>query len=63
MMSSTPTAPLLTVRAATILLIAVVIGLVAGFLAYKDKGSLSGAVLWGGGTAGASILLFHSIIS
>jgi hypothetical protein len=54
--------PLLTVRAAVVLLIAVVVGLVAGavgFLAHRD---LPTAVLVGGGAAGAALVLFHGLL-
>ena len=61
-MPTTPPAPLLTIRAAVILLLALVTGVLAGFLSYHVDESLPGAVLWGGGSAGASIVLFHSII-
>lgn len=61
-MPSTPNAPLLTIRAAVILLLALVIGVLAGFLSYQTDSSLPGAVLWGGGAAGTGIVLFHSIV-
>ena len=61
-MAPSPSAPLLSVRAAVVLLLAIVVGIFAGVLAYLSEHSLPGAVLWGGGAAGASIVMFHSII-
>jgi hypothetical protein len=52
----------LTVRAAVVLLIAVVVGLVAGavgFFAYRDFPT---AVLVGGGAAGGALVLFHGLL-
>nr|WP_258545140.1 hypothetical protein [Micromonospora provocatoris] len=54
--------PLLTVRAAVILLLALVIGVLAGALSYLAQGSVPAAILVGGGAAGAALLLFHTII-
>jgi hypothetical protein len=53
---------LLTVRAAVVLLIALVVGIAAGGLSYLAEHSLPSAVLWGGGAAGGALLLFHTII-
>ena len=61
-MTSSPD-PLLTVRAAVILLLALVIGVLAGVLSYLTDHSVAGAVLWGGGAAGAALVLFNSIVS
>jgi len=58
---STP-GPLLTVRAALVLLLALVVGVLAGGLSYLTDHSVSGAALWGGGAAGGALLLFHTII-
>jgi len=59
----TPTpGPLLTVRAAVVLLTALIIGVIAGCLAYLAEHSAPSAVLWGGGAAGGALLLFHTII-
>jgi hypothetical protein len=55
-------APLLPLRTVVILLLAVVVGAVAGVLSYQVDKSLPGAVLWGGGSAGAATALFHSIV-
>ncbi|GAA3945479.1 hypothetical protein Aau02nite_77820 [Amorphoplanes auranticolor] len=62
-MPPSPDAPLLTVRAAVILLLAAVVGVVAGVLSYQVDKSLPGAALWGGGAAGGAVALFHSIVS
>ena len=63
-MTPTPSsAPLLTVRAALILLLALVVGVLAATLSYLADRSLPEAVLLGGGAAGGALLLFHSIIS
>ncbi|MEU5549036.1 hypothetical protein ABZ738_04635 [Micromonospora sp. NPDC047793] len=61
-MPSTPPGPLLTVRAAVVLLIALIIGVIASCLAYLADNSVPSAVLCGGGAAGGSLLLFHTII-
>src|SRR5262245_54908470 len=61
-MPSPPPRPLLTVRAAVVLLIALVVGLAAaglGYLAYRD---VPGAVLLGGGAAGSAVALFHGLV-
>jgi hypothetical protein len=46
-----------------VLLLAFVIGLIAGGLTYAGEHSLPNAVLFGSGAAGAALLLFHTIIS
>ena len=60
-MPPTPS-PLLTVRAAVVLLLALVVGLLAGGLAYLADHSLPAAVLVAGGAAGGALLLFHKVI-
>ncbi len=63
MTSSTPDpGPLLTVRASVVLLLALVVGVLAGGLAYLAQRSVPAAVLVGGGAAGAALLLFHTVI-
>ena len=57
---STPPGPLLTVRAALVLLMAIVVGLVAGGLAYLADHDIPTAVLVGGAAAGGALLLFHT---
>jgi hypothetical protein len=54
--------PLLTVRAAVVLLLALVVGVLAGVLSFLVDHSVPSAVLWGGGAAGGALMLFHSII-
>ncbi|MFG2064085.1 hypothetical protein ACGFIK_21995 [Micromonospora sp. NPDC048871] len=54
--------PLLTVRAAVVLLLAVLTGVAAGVLIHLAGQPLAAAVLVGGGAVGAAIPLFHSII-
>jgi len=54
--------PLLSVRAAVVLLIAAVVGLVAGALGFLATGSVPAAVLTGGGAAGGAALLFHTLV-
>ncbi|MEU4421075.1 hypothetical protein AB0F81_10635 [Actinoplanes sp. NPDC024001] len=55
--------PLLTVRTAVVLLLALVVGVLAGALSYLTDGSVPAAVLWGGGAAGAALMLFHTLIA
>jgi hypothetical protein len=57
-----PPGPLLTVRAAVVLILALIIGVIAGVLAYLVDRSVPSAVLWGGGAAGGALLLFHTVI-
>lgn len=54
--------PLLTVRAAVLLLLALVVGVLAGGLSYLADHSVPSAVLWGGGAAGGALALFHTLI-
>lgn len=49
--------PLLNVRAALVLLIAIVVGLVAGILGYFTDGGIATAVLIGGSAAGGALAL------
>jgi hypothetical protein len=62
MMATPPPGPLLSIRAALILLIAVVIGLGAGILGYLANGGIATAVLTGGAGAGGALTLFHTLI-
>ena len=62
-MSSPSPEPLLTVRAAVVVLLALVIGLIAGglgFLAYRDAAT---AALVGGAAAGFGLQLFHGLLT
>jgi len=63
-MSTTPpgSGPLLTVRAALVLLMASVVGLVAGGLAYLTDHDVPAAVLVGAAAAGGALLLFHTLL-
>lgn len=61
-MTPTPPGPLLTVRAAVILLLALVVGVLAGGLSYLTDHSVPQAVLGGGGAASGALLLFHTVI-
>ncbi|OHV27825.1 MULTISPECIES: hypothetical protein [Pseudofrankia] len=54
--------PLLTVRAALVMLLALVVGVLAGGLSYLADPSLPSAILVGGGAAGGGLLLFHAVI-
>jgi hypothetical protein len=61
-MTPAPPEPLLTVRAALVLLLAVVIGLLAGGLSYLADNSVPSAILRGGAASAAATLLFHKVI-
>jgi hypothetical protein len=54
--------PLLTLRAALILIAALVIGAVAGGLGYLAGARLAEAVLTGGGAFGAAVALLNTLI-
>lgn len=54
--------PLLSVRAALVVLGATVVGLTAGVLGYFAYGGVSAAVLTGGGAAGGTLALVHSFL-
>lgn len=54
--------PLITVRAAVVLLSAGVVGIVAGSLSYLTHGDIATALLVAGGAAGASLALFHNLL-
>lgn len=61
-MATPPPGPLLSVRAALVLLIAIVVGLVAGILGYFTNREIATAVLIGGGAAGGALALFHTLL-
>jgi hypothetical protein len=62
MVKSTP-GPLLTVRTALVLLLAILVGLATGGLVFfSDHHSLAHAVLSGGAAAGGALMLFHNLI-
>jgi len=54
--------PLLTVRAAVILLLALIVGSVSGVLGYMTNHSFPAAVLVAGSAAGGAVLLFNNVI-
>lgn len=62
-MASPPPEPLLTVRAAVVLLTAALVGLVAGALSYLTNLNVPTAVLVGGGAAAATLTLVHAILA
>jgi hypothetical protein len=55
--------PLLTLRQAVILIAGLVIGTVAGLLAYLAGGRAAGAVLAGGAACAAAISLLNTLIA
>jgi hypothetical protein len=57
-----PPRPLLTIRTALVLLAALVIGLIAGALAFAAYGDLPTAALVAGSAAGGGLALIHSIL-
>jgi hypothetical protein len=61
-MATPPPGPLLSVRAALVLLIAVVVGLVAGILGFLANEGIAMAALIGGGGGGSALALFHSLL-
>jgi hypothetical protein len=61
-MAPSPPGPLLSVRTALVLALAFIAGLTGGLLSYLANQSMPSAVLVGGGAAGASLLLFHTLI-
>jgi hypothetical protein len=54
--------PLLTVRAAVILLLALIVGSVAGVLGYMAHRSFPEAALIAGSATGGAVLLFNNVI-
>ena len=61
-MTQSPPDPLLTVRAAVILLLSLLVGVAAGGLTYLVRRSLPEAVLAGGAATGSALLLFNTLI-
>jgi hypothetical protein len=53
---------LLTVRATVVLMLALVVGLGAGYLSYLADHDPATAILVGGSAAGAALLLFHNVV-
>ena len=56
-------APLVTVRGALVLLIAIVVGMIAGVLAYHVDRSAAKATLTGGAAAAAAVVLFNTMLA
>ena len=54
--------PLLSLRAAVVLLLAVVTGVAGGVFAYLAGQPVPAAVLVGGGAAGGALMLFHKVV-
>ncbi|HXV94827.1 MAG TPA: hypothetical protein VD813_16095 [Pseudonocardia sp.] len=54
--------PLLTVRAAVVLLLAFVVGLVAGGVGYLVDHDVPTALLIAGGAMGGALALFHDLL-
>jgi hypothetical protein len=54
--------PLITVRAAVVLLTAGVLGIVAGSLSYLAHGDTATALLVAGGAAGGALALLHNLL-
>lgn len=61
-MTSPPPGPLLSVRAALVMLLAALVGLAAAGLAFLSTRSLPPATLTGGGAAAAALLFFNQVI-
>jgi len=61
-MPLSPPGPLLTVRAAVVLLLAFLTGLLAIGLATLAGNSLPAAILVGAAAAGGALMLFHTVI-
>ena len=60
--SSPEPGPLISIRAAVVLLLALAASVFAGGLAYLSDPSVPAAVLVGGGAGGGALLLFHNVI-
>lgn len=61
-MTSSSPGPLLSLRAAVVLLLALLVGLSACVLAYLAGHSLPAALLAGGSATGGAVMLFNSVI-
>lgn len=61
-MTPSPPGPLLSVRAAVVLLLALLVGMCAFGLAYLANHSLPTDLLVGGTGAGGALMLFHTVI-
>jgi hypothetical protein len=61
-MVSPPSGPLLSVRSAVVLLVALVVGLLASFLGFFATGGLANAMLIGGAAAGGALALSDRLL-
>jgi hypothetical protein len=61
-MSQSP-GPLLSVRSAFVLMLALVVGITAGLLSYLSTHDLPAAILVTGGACAEGILLFHTLLA
>ncbi len=59
---SSPPEPLLSLRAAVILLIALFVGVIAGVLSYLASSNIAAAALVGGGAVTVILPVTHSIL-
>ncbi len=62
MSTPTPPGPLLTVRAALVLLLGVLTGVAAGLLTFYGGSPWPAAVLLGASASGGATVMFHSLI-
>ncbi len=61
-MTSSPPGPLLGVRAALVILLAILVGLAAVGLTFLTGQSIPAAILTGGAAAGGALLFFNQMI-
>lgn len=59
---SRPPAPLLSVRSACVLMLALVVAIIAGVLSYLSAHDLPAATLTAGGAGAGAVLLFHTLL-
>ncbi len=59
---STPPEPLLTIRAAVVLMMSLIIGLMAGALGYLAQHNVATAFLIAGGAMGGTLALSHNLL-
>ena len=62
-MTPSPPGPLLSVRSAVVLALALLVGLCACWLAYLTNHSPPADALVGGGAFGGAVMLFHTVIA
>jgi hypothetical protein len=61
-MSSKSPGPLVDVRTAVVLMLALLVGIIAGVLSYLSGRDLAAATLVGGGATAGAMLLFHTVL-